>query len=82
MSTADDGNARAQRKADKAYAKASRTWFKKKRFVAPIGAVALLGAGLTAFYMTRVMILTFFGRQRWREGAHPHESPVSMTAPT
>ncbi|MBB1048582.1 NADH-quinone oxidoreductase subunit L, partial [Dietzia cercidiphylli] len=46
-----------------------------------LGAVALLGAGLTAFYMTRVMILTFFGRQRWREGAHPHESPVSMTAP-
>ncbi|MBB1034945.1 NADH-quinone oxidoreductase subunit L, partial [Dietzia sp. CQ4] len=46
-----------------------------------LGAVALLGAGLTAFYMTRVMILTFFGRQRWREGAQPHESPVSMTAP-
>lgn len=46
-----------------------------------LGAVALLGAGLTAFYMTRVMILTFFGRQRWREGAHPHESPVSMTTP-
>ncbi|WP_194860542.1 NADH-quinone oxidoreductase subunit L [Dietzia sp. SYD-A1] len=46
-----------------------------------LGAVALLGAGLTAFYMTRVMILTFFGRRRWRDGAHPHESPVSMTAP-
>ncbi|MFN3340391.1 MAG: NADH-quinone oxidoreductase subunit L [Dietzia sp.] len=46
-----------------------------------LGAVALLGAGLTAFYMTRVMILTFFGRRRWHEGAHPHESPVSMTAP-
>ncbi|EYT56891.1 NADH:ubiquinone oxidoreductase subunit L [Dietzia sp. UCD-THP] len=46
-----------------------------------LGTVALLGAGLTAFYMTRVMILTFFGRRRWRDGAHPHESPVSMTAP-
>ncbi|AWH94458.1 NADH-quinone oxidoreductase subunit L [Dietzia psychralcaliphila] len=46
-----------------------------------LGAVALLGTGLTAFYMTRVMILTFFGRRRWHEGAHPHESPVSMTAP-
>ena len=46
-----------------------------------LGAVALLGAGLTAFYMTRVMILTFFGDRRWAADAHPHESPVSMTAP-
>ena len=46
-----------------------------------LGAVALLGAGLTAFYMTRVMILTFFGPQRWADDAHPHESPAIMTAP-
>jgi NADH-quinone oxidoreductase subunit L len=46
-----------------------------------LGAVALLGAGLTAFYMTRVMILTFFGPGRWADGAHPHESPATMTAP-
>ncbi|MDX2357201.1 NADH-quinone oxidoreductase subunit L [Dietzia sp. PP-33] len=46
-----------------------------------LGAVALLGAGLTAFYMTRVMILTFFGPERWADGAHPHESPATMTAP-
>ncbi|HMT50031.1 MAG TPA: NADH-quinone oxidoreductase subunit L, partial [Dietzia sp.] len=46
-----------------------------------LGAVALLGAGLTAFYMTRVMILTFFGRPRWAADAHPHESPAIMTAP-
>lgn len=46
-----------------------------------LGAVALLGAGLTAFYMTRVMILTFFGERRWNPEARPHESPVSMTAP-
>ncbi|WP_239648616.1 NADH-quinone oxidoreductase subunit L [Nocardiopsis chromatogenes] len=45
------------------------------------GWAALVGAGLTAFYMTRVMIMTFFGEKRWDEGAHPHESPVSMTAP-
>ncbi|MDA2813143.1 NADH-quinone oxidoreductase subunit L [Nocardiopsis sp. RSe5-2] len=45
------------------------------------GWAALIGAGLTAFYMTRVMIMTFFGEKRWDEGAHPHESPVSMTAP-
>jgi NADH-quinone oxidoreductase subunit L len=30
------------------------------------GGVALLGAGITAFYMTRVMILTFFGEKRWQ----------------
>lgn len=46
-----------------------------------LGALALLGAGLTAFYMTRVMILTFFGPKRWHTEAHPHESPPVMTGP-
>ncbi|WAC57877.1 NADH-quinone oxidoreductase subunit L [Gordonia sp. SL306] len=46
-----------------------------------LGGAALLGAGITAFYMTRVMLLTFFGERRWREDAHPHESSGSMTAP-
>src|ERR1700712_5673713 len=45
------------------------------------GGVAVLGALLTAFYMTRLMLMTFFGRARWREGVHPHESPTVMTAP-
>jgi len=45
------------------------------------GAAALLGAGITAFYMTRVMVLTFFGEQRWQPEAHPHESPSIMTWP-
>ncbi|WP_280330248.1 NADH-quinone oxidoreductase subunit L [Nocardia wallacei] len=45
------------------------------------GLAALAGAGITAFYMTRVMILTFFGERRWRENAHPHESPAVMTGP-
>jgi NADH-quinone oxidoreductase subunit L len=48
---------------------------------AVLGGATLLGAGLTAFYMTRVMIMTFFGQKRWDSGVHPHESPVSMTAP-
>ncbi|WP_067969885.1 NADH-quinone oxidoreductase subunit L [Nocardiopsis trehalosi] len=48
---------------------------------AVLGGATLLGAGLTAFYMTRVMIMTFFGQKRWDPGVHPHESPVSMTAP-
>ncbi|WP_433761709.1 NADH-quinone oxidoreductase subunit L [Nocardia sp. CA-135398] len=55
-----------------------------------LGAVTLFGAGLTAFYMTRVMIMTFFGERRWPEhlcgsaaGAdkHPHEAPAVMTGP-
>jgi len=58
-----------------------------------LGGAALLGAGITAFYMTRVMLLTFFGQPRWNaplgaseasgEGTatHPHESPATMTAP-
>ncbi|MRH90586.1 NADH-quinone oxidoreductase subunit L [Nocardia sp. SYP-A9097] len=45
------------------------------------GLAALAGAGITAFYMTRVMLLTFFGEKRWKEGTHPHESPASMTGP-
>ncbi|MFD0772941.1 NADH-quinone oxidoreductase subunit L [Streptomonospora algeriensis] len=48
---------------------------------AGLGVAALLGAGLTAFYMTRMMLLTFFGERRWAADAHPHESPRSMTAP-
>lgn len=51
-----------------------------------LGGVALLGAGITAFYMTRVMLLTFFGEKRWQPDEaghepHPHESPKSMTIP-
>jgi NADH-quinone oxidoreductase subunit L len=52
------------------------------------GGVALLGVGLTAFYMTRLMILTFFGEPRWQQlrtadgqQYHPHESPAVMTLP-
>ncbi|HEX6682456.1 MAG TPA: NADH-quinone oxidoreductase subunit L [Candidatus Limnocylindrales bacterium] len=45
------------------------------------GGAALLGAGLTAFYMTRLFVLTFHGPKRWTEGQHPHESPAIMTIP-
>ncbi|WP_307205950.1 NADH-quinone oxidoreductase subunit L [Nocardioides zeae] len=46
-----------------------------------VGAAALLGAGVTAFYMTRLMLMTFFGEQRWEPDVHPHESPKVMTVP-
>ena len=46
------------------------------------GLAALIGAGITAFYMTRLMMMTFVGtRRRWPEGVHPHESPAIMTVP-
>lgn len=46
-----------------------------------LGGAALLGAGVTAFYMTRVMLMTFFGEKRWAPGSHPHEAPGLMTWP-
>ncbi len=52
------------------------------------GGAAVLGAGLTAFYMTRLMFLVFFGEKRWERltsedgrAYHPHESPLVMTVP-
>ncbi|WP_406202302.1 NADH-quinone oxidoreductase subunit L [Kitasatospora sp. NBC_01560] len=51
-----------------------------------LGLCTLVGAAVTAFYMTRVMIMTFFGEKRWQPDAdgndpHPHESPRTMTTP-
>jgi NADH-quinone oxidoreductase subunit L len=52
------------------------------------GLAATLAAGLTAFYMTRLVIMTFFGEKRWQNlksadgrDYHPHESPAVMTVP-
>jgi NADH-quinone oxidoreductase subunit L len=46
------------------------------------GWAALLGAGITAFYMTRLFVLTFHGPRRWTDEIdHPHESPPVMTVP-
>jgi NADH-quinone oxidoreductase subunit L len=52
------------------------------------GLIALLSAGLTAFYMTRLMLMTFFGEERWRhlrtadgKAYHPHECPPVMWVP-
>ncbi|MGL5929668.1 MAG: NADH-quinone oxidoreductase subunit L [Dermatophilaceae bacterium] len=47
-----------------------------------LGGVALLGAGITAFYMSRLFFMTFHGKRRWsEEEQHPHESPLTMTVP-
>jgi NADH-quinone oxidoreductase subunit L len=45
------------------------------------GVLAMVGAGITGFYMTRLMIMTFFSQKRWADGVHPHESPAVMTVP-
>jgi NADH-quinone oxidoreductase subunit L len=46
-----------------------------------MGSIALVAAGVTAYYMTRLMAMTFFGEKRWTEDVHPHESPRVMTLP-
>jgi NADH-quinone oxidoreductase subunit L len=46
-----------------------------------VGLLAMLGAGITAFYMTRLMLMTFFTEKRWAKDVHPHESPKVMTIP-
>jgi NADH-quinone oxidoreductase subunit L len=46
-----------------------------------IGTAALLGAGITAFYMTRVVVMTFTGQPRFDDELHPHESPILMWLP-
>jgi NADH-quinone oxidoreductase subunit L len=62
-----------------------------------LGVLALIGAGITAFYMTRMMFMTWYGRRRWEQevpadrretpetehapAPHPHESPPVMTWP-
>ncbi|MGB5533127.1 MAG: NADH-quinone oxidoreductase subunit L [Acidimicrobiia bacterium] len=55
--------------------------FAKGGFFFILWFIGIATALLTAFYMTRLMILTFFGEERWDEGVHPHESPPTMTVP-
>lgn len=57
-------------------------------FDSPLGSTALYVVGLataamTAFYMWRMMFLTFYGKPRMDEQtlAHVHESPATMTIP-
>jgi NADH-quinone oxidoreductase subunit L len=46
-----------------------------------VGVCAIIAAGITGFYMTRMVIMTFFGKARWPDDAHPHESKPVMTIP-
>jgi len=55
-----------------------------------LGLAAMIGAGITAFYMSRMMIMTFLGDARWKQlestgedarPYHPHEAPAVMTIP-
>ncbi len=43
--------------------------------------VGFIAALMTAFYMTRLMAMTFWGKSRVPDDVHPHESPTSMTIP-
>ena len=46
-----------------------------------LGGAAMIGAGVTAFYMSRLFFMTFHGERRWADDVHPHESPRTMTIP-
>jgi NADH-quinone oxidoreductase subunit L len=46
-----------------------------------IGFITVLGAGITAFYMSRLFFMTFHGKKRWTDDVHPHESPLTMVIP-
>ncbi|WP_061961023.1 NADH-quinone oxidoreductase subunit L [Demequina flava] len=46
-----------------------------------LGGAALVGAGMTAFYMSRLFFMTFHGKARWEDDMHPHESSALMTVP-
>ena len=45
------------------------------------GFTALIGAGITAFYMSRLFFMTFHGKKRWTDDVHPHESPADDDRP-
>jgi NADH-quinone oxidoreductase subunit L len=55
--------------------------FNKGGYFVFLWAIGLITAGLTAYYMSRLMFRTFWGEKRWDKGVHPHESPGSMTIP-
>ncbi len=44
-------------------------------------AIGLFVALLTAFYMTRLFVMTFMGKPRWDDDVQPQESPATMTIP-
>ncbi|ROO90295.1 NADH dehydrogenase subunit L [Actinocorallia herbida] len=46
-----------------------------------LGICTVVGAAITAFYMSRLIFMTFFGKARWDDDAHPHESPAVMWIP-
>ncbi len=47
----------------------------------PLWLMGIVAAGCTAFYMFRLVSLTFEGSPRWRHDMHPHEAPLTMTIP-
>jgi NADH-quinone oxidoreductase subunit L len=55
--------------------------FNKGGFFIVLWVIGLITAGLTAYYMSRLMYLTFWGEPRWADGVKPHESPSLMTTP-
>ncbi|MGZ4617866.1 MAG: NADH-quinone oxidoreductase subunit L [Frankiaceae bacterium] len=58
------------------------TWDKGGTSGTLLAITAIIGAGFTAFYMTRLMSMTFWSKSRWREDFRPHDAPKVMLIPT
>lgn len=58
-----------------------QAWSHPHAWFRVVYACGLVTAGMTAFYMWRLMAMTFYGDSRVPQGVHPHESPKVMTAP-
>jgi len=57
-------------------------WYSYSNFSLGLWIIAALTAVMTAFYMFRLVSLTFFGEERFdHHKVHPHESPKVMTVP-
>jgi NADH-quinone oxidoreductase subunit L len=57
------------------------TTFERGGWFVILWGLGIVTAVLTAFYMSRMMFLTFWTEPRWDEGMAPHESPRVMTLP-
>ncbi|RJP72088.1 MAG: NADH-quinone oxidoreductase subunit L [Ignavibacteriales bacterium] len=56
-------------------------WFSFSQGSLLMWIIGALTAAITAFYMFRLVSLTFLGKERFGHDVHPHESPKVMTIP-
>jgi len=57
------------------------TAFNRGGWFVVLWAIGLVTVALTAYYMSRLMYLTFWGEKRWPDGVEAHESSTVMAVP-